>query len=126
MVRGRPAAGGGRRARRRVLASLRYRPPNRGSGPALDVRSGVSRISAGAARPALPAALRTSTADHALTEVSVPTTLGTVAREVSVANWRGGALLVYNRTDGDDPATRVSRVFAFLIQGHGRVRAVRH
>lgn len=72
--------------------------------------------------------IRTSIADSALTELSNPITLGTVARELSVVSWRGGALLVYNRTDGEDPATRMSRVFAFLIQGEGRgrVRAVRH
>lgn len=70
--------------------------------------------------------VRTSDADRALIELSDPTVLGTVAREVSAASWRGGALLVYNRTDGDDPATRVPRVFAFLIQGHGKGRAVRH
>lgn len=72
--------------------------------------------------------IRTSNADSTLSLLSDPTTLGVVGREVSVVSWRGGALLVYNRTDGDDPATRMSRVFAFLIQGEGRgrVRAVRH
>jgi uncharacterized repeat protein (TIGR01451 family) len=70
--------------------------------------------------------IRTSTADADLTELSTPTTLGVLAREVSAATWQGAALLVYNRTDGDTPATPVSRVFAFLIQGHARARAVRH
>ena len=71
--------------------------------------------------------IRTSTADSDLISLSNPTTLGPLARELSIANWRGSALLVYSRTDGDDPNTRVSRVFAFLMQGsHGRVRAVRH
>jgi len=71
--------------------------------------------------------IRTSVADYALTQLSDPTSLGTLAREVSVANWQGAALLVYNRTDGDGPAPHVPRVFAFLIQsGGGRTRAVRH
>jgi hypothetical protein len=78
------------------------------------------------APPSSDVPIRTSSAGHALTSLSDPTALGAVAREVAVANWRGAALLVYNRTDGDDAATRGPRVFAFLIQGHGRVRSVRH
>lgn len=70
--------------------------------------------------PFADTAIRTFSADSALTEVSDPTLLGVTGREVSVANWQGSALLVYNRTDG------VSRVFAFLIQSGGRTRAVRH
>jgi hypothetical protein len=70
--------------------------------------------------------IRTSSAGHALTQLSDPTLLGVVGWEVSVANWQGAALLVYNRIDGDVPGAIVSRVFSFLIQGDGRVRAVRH
>ena len=70
--------------------------------------------------------IRTSTADPEVTSLSNPTVLGTVAQEVAVVNWKGAALLVYNRRDGVDPATRVSRVFAFLMRGNGRVRAARH
>ncbi len=68
--------------------------------------------------------IRTSSVGRDLASLSNPTLLGAVAREVAVANWRGAALLVYNRTDGD-PNT--PRVFAFLMRGGpGRARAVRH
>jgi uncharacterized repeat protein (TIGR01451 family) len=70
--------------------------------------------------------IQTSIADDALTQLSDPTSLGPLAREGSVANWRGDALLVYNRTDGDGPSTSVPRVFAFLLQDPGRARAVHH
>jgi len=66
--------------------------------------------------------IRTSTVDRDLTTLSASTALGVLARELSAANWRGAALLVYNRTDGD-----VSRVFAFLMRGGaGKARSVRH
>jgi uncharacterized repeat protein (TIGR01451 family) len=68
--------------------------------------------------------VRTSSADEALTSLSDPTVLDAVAREAAVANWQGSALLVYDRTDGESPAT--FRVFAFLMEGPGRGRAVRH
>lgn len=70
--------------------------------------------------------IRTSSADHALTELADATLLGVVGREVSVATWQGAALLVYNRTDGNVPGAIVPRVFSFLIQSDSRVRAVRH
>jgi hypothetical protein len=69
--------------------------------------------------------IQTSITDDALTQLSDPTSLGPLAREGSVANWRGEALLVYNRTDGAPP-TSVPRVFAFLLHDQGRARAVRH
>jgi uncharacterized repeat protein (TIGR01451 family) len=70
--------------------------------------------------------IQTSRANYALTRLSDPTVLDTVAREVAIANWRGAALLVYTRTDGDTPETRVPRVFTLLMRGEGRGRAVRH
>ena len=70
--------------------------------------------------------IRTSAVDLSLTQLSDATLLGVLGHEISVANWRGAALLVYNRTDGDVPGAIVPRIFTFLIQGDSRVRAVRH
>lgn len=70
--------------------------------------------------------IRTYSADGALSQLSDPTLLGILGWEISVANWQGQALLVYNHTDGDVPGAIVPRVFTFLIQDNRRVRAVRH
>ncbi|HYO76402.1 MAG TPA: DUF11 domain-containing protein [Thermoanaerobaculia bacterium] len=70
--------------------------------------------------------VQTSTADTHLTSLSAPTLLGVVARDVSVVNWRGAALLVYNRSDVDNAVTHAARAFAFLMRGASpKVRAVR-
>ncbi|MEA2464185.1 MAG: hypothetical protein QOJ98_1932, partial [Acidobacteriota bacterium] len=81
------------------------------------------------APPFLDLSIRTFSVDRDLTVLSDTTALGALARELSAATWKGAPLLVYNRTDGNDPATRVSRVFAFLMRGggaSGKVRSVRH
>jgi uncharacterized repeat protein (TIGR01451 family) len=77
------------------------------------------------APPVADLPVHTAVAGHALTELSELTSLGIAVHDVSVTNWQGAAVLVYNRTDGNIADTRVPRVFALLLSNHNRGRAVR-